>query len=40
MCPYSAGSIGPTSGVNLKSQQMEARGHGADGRKKVDRDQG
>lgn len=28
------------SSVNVESQQMEARGHGADGRKKVDRDQG
>lgn len=35
MCPNSAGSISPTSSVNLKSQQMEARDYDADGRKKV-----
>lgn len=32
--------INPTFRVNLKSQQMEARGYGADGREEEDRDQG
>lgn len=32
--------INPTFRVNLKSQQMEARGYGVDGRKEEDRDQG
>lgn len=32
--------INPTFRVSLKSQQMEARGYGADGRKEEDRDQG